>query len=31
MGIVRSWKPEQIEEDFRVGALLELSHEGNLR
>lgn len=29
--IVRSWKPEQIEEDFRVGALLELSHEGNLR
>ena len=29
--IVRSYKPAQIEEDFRVGALLELSHEGNLR
>lgn len=29
--IVRSYKPEQIEEDFRVGALLELSNEGNLR
>ncbi|MDD9947146.1 MAG: NADH:ubiquinone reductase (Na(+)-transporting) subunit D [Myxococcales bacterium] len=28
---VRAWKPEQIEEDFRVGALLELSHEGDLR
>jgi Na+-transporting NADH:ubiquinone oxidoreductase subunit D len=28
---VRSRKPNQIEEDFRVGALLELSHEGDLR
>jgi Na+-transporting NADH:ubiquinone oxidoreductase subunit D len=28
---VRSWKPEQIEEEFEVGALLELSNEGNLR
>ncbi|MGD8861347.1 MAG: NADH:ubiquinone reductase (Na(+)-transporting) subunit D [Myxococcales bacterium] len=28
---VRSWKPEQIEEDYSVGALLELSHEGDLR
>ena len=28
---VRSWKPEQIEEEFHVGALLELSNEGNLR
>jgi Na+-transporting NADH:ubiquinone oxidoreductase subunit D len=28
---VRSWKPEQIEEDFHVGALLEPGHEGNLR
>lgn len=29
--VVRSRKPNQIEEDFRVGALLELSHEGDLR
>lgn len=29
--VVRSYKPEQIEEDFRVGALLELSHEGDIR
>jgi len=28
---MRSWKPEQIEEEFHVGALLELSNEGNLR
>ena len=28
---VRSWKPEQIEEEFHVGALLEFSNEGNLR
>lgn len=28
---VRSWKPEQIEEEFEVGALLELGNEGNLR
>jgi Na+-transporting NADH:ubiquinone oxidoreductase subunit D len=28
---VRARKPSQIEEDFRVGALLELSHEGDLR
>ncbi len=28
---VRAWKPEQIEEEFHVGALLELSNEGNLR
>jgi len=28
---VRSWKPEQIEEELHVGALLELSNEGNLR
>jgi len=28
---LRSWKPEQIEEEFHVGALLELSNEGNLR
>ncbi len=28
---VRSWKPEQIEEEFHVGALLELSNEGHLR
>jgi len=29
--VLRSWKPEQVEEDFRVGALLELGDEGNLR
>lgn len=28
---LRSWKPEQIEEDFHVGALLEPGHEGSLR
>lgn len=29
--IVRSYKPEQAEEDFHVGALLELGNEGSLR
>jgi Na+-transporting NADH:ubiquinone oxidoreductase subunit D len=29
--VVRSYKPKQIEETFHVGALLELSHEGDLR
>jgi Na+-transporting NADH:ubiquinone oxidoreductase subunit D len=29
--VVRSWKPEQLEEDFHVGALLEPGHEGSLR
>jgi Na+-transporting NADH:ubiquinone oxidoreductase subunit D len=29
--VVRSWKPEQVEEDFHVGALLEPGHQGNLR
>ncbi len=28
---VRSWKPEQHEEDFCVGTLFEPGHEGNLR
>ncbi|MDH5675947.1 MAG: NADH:ubiquinone reductase (Na(+)-transporting) subunit D [Myxococcales bacterium] len=28
---IRSWKPDQVEEDFSVGALLELSHEGDIR
>jgi len=28
---VRSWKPEQVEEDFSVGALLEPGHEGSIR
>nr|MBC8187568.1 NADH:ubiquinone reductase (Na(+)-transporting) subunit D [Pseudomonadota bacterium] len=28
---VRAWKPEQIEEEFHIGALLELSNEGDLR
>jgi Na+-transporting NADH:ubiquinone oxidoreductase subunit D len=28
---VRSWKPEQVEEEFRVGTLLEPGYEGNLR
>ncbi len=28
---VRSWKTEQVEEDFHVGALLEPGHEGSLR
>ena len=29
--VVRSWKPEQVEEDFHVGALFEPGHEGSLR
>ncbi len=29
--IIRSWKPEQVEEEFHVGALLELGNEGHLR
>ncbi len=29
--VVRSWKTEQVEEDFHVGALFEPGHEGNLR
>ncbi|MBW2421355.1 MAG: NADH:ubiquinone reductase (Na(+)-transporting) subunit D [Deltaproteobacteria bacterium] len=29
--VVRSWKPEQVEEEFRVGTLLEPGYEGNLR
>jgi Na+-transporting NADH:ubiquinone oxidoreductase subunit D len=29
--VLRSWKPEQVEEDFRVGALFELGDEGSLR
>ena len=29
--IVRSWKPEQVEEEFHVGALLELGNQGHLR
>jgi Na+-transporting NADH:ubiquinone oxidoreductase subunit D len=28
---VRSWKPEQVEEEFRVGTLLEPGYESNLR
>ena len=28
---VRAWKPEQIEEELHVGALLELSNEGHIR
>jgi Na+-transporting NADH:ubiquinone oxidoreductase subunit D len=28
---IRSWKPEQNEEDFSVGTLFEPGHEGNLR
>ena len=28
---VRSWKPEQVEEEFRVGTLFELGYEGDLR
>jgi Na+-transporting NADH:ubiquinone oxidoreductase subunit D len=28
---LRSWKPEQNEEDFHVGALLEPGHEGSVR
>ena len=28
---VRAWKPEQVEEDFHVGALLEPGHEGGVR
>ncbi len=29
--VVRSYKPEQVEEEFHVGALLEPGHEGDLR
>ena len=29
--VVRAWKPEQVEEDFHVGALLEPGHEGGVR
>jgi Na+-transporting NADH:ubiquinone oxidoreductase subunit D len=29
--VVRIWKPQQVEEDFHVGALLEPGHEGGLR
>ena len=29
--VVRTWKTEQVEEDFHVGALLEPGHEGSLR
>lgn len=29
--IIRSWKPEQVEEEFHVGALLELGNEVHLR
>jgi len=28
---VRAWKPDQVEEDFRVGTLLEPGHESGLR
>jgi Na+-transporting NADH:ubiquinone oxidoreductase subunit D len=28
---VRSWKPEQVEEEFHVGALLEPGYEGDIR
>jgi Na+-transporting NADH:ubiquinone oxidoreductase subunit D len=29
--VVRAWKPEQVEEEFHVGALLELGNEGHIR
>jgi len=29
--VVRSWKPEHVEEDFNVGALFEPGHEGGVR
>ena len=29
--VVRSWKTEQVEDEFHVGALLEPGHEGSLR
>ena len=29
--VIRSWKPEQVEEEFSVGSLLEFSYEGDLR
>ena len=29
--VVRAWKPEQAEEEFHVGALLELGNEGGVR
>ena len=28
---VRAWKPEQVEEEFHVGALLEPGYEGDIR
>ena len=28
---VRSWKPEQVEEEFRVGTLFEPGYEGHIR
>jgi hypothetical protein len=28
---VRAWKPEQVEEDFRVGTLFEPGYEGHIR
>ena len=28
---IRAWKPDQVEEDFHVGTLFELSHEGDFR
>ena len=29
--VVRSWKPEQVEEEFRVGTLFEPGYEGHIR
>ena len=29
--VIRSWKTDQVEEEFHVGALLEPSHEGHIR
>jgi Na+-transporting NADH:ubiquinone oxidoreductase subunit D len=29
--VVRAWRPEQIEEEFHVGALSEPGYEGDLR
>ena len=31
IGALRAWQPEQVEEDFRVGALLEPGYESHLR
>ena len=28
---VRAWKPEQVEEEFRVGTLFEPGYEGHIR